>query len=63
MPDDTDNKALIRALKQVDRDLMTVRELLRAGIQSGGDRLHTGDILARLKAATTTFDTITKAGA
>lgn len=59
-----DNKAAVRALKQVDRDLMTVRELLRAGIQSGGEAIATADISTRIKAALTTFETIAaKAGA
>lgn len=57
-------KAIVRTLKQVDRDLQTVRELLRAGIQSGGEDVATADISTRIKAALTTFETIAaKAGA
>ena len=59
----TDPKATVRVLKQVDRDLMTVRELVRAAIKSDGKDIAVADINTRLKAAATTFASIGTAGA
>lgn len=60
---DDDKKALVRILKQADRDLQTARELLRSAIQSGGEALSTKVILSRLQAATVALESVDEADA
>lgn len=43
--------ATVRALKQLDRDLMTARELVRAAIRTGGETVVWPLIEGRIKAA------------
>lgn len=57
-----DTDQTVRTLKQVDRDLMTARELVRAAIKTEGKTVATAVIVSRLEAALESLKTL-QAGA
>jgi hypothetical protein len=56
------NKTLVRALKQIDRDLVTARELIRGAIATSGQTVMITPIADRLKAALSAFEAAFKTG-
>lgn len=58
MSDDEKNKAILRALKQADRDLVTARELIRGAIATKGETVLTAIIVQRVESALAGLKTI-----